>query len=114
MVLEKISLQVIKKELNTHSFLPREKRIFRIHVGNIPDDQVDAYVMSLRDWMLRPQPIMGWNHDTTEIPTVDYSDIPRNATLHPFPPLWEESPLERRARLKRERRLRHGTPRRLF
>jgi hypothetical protein len=85
MVLEKTYLQVIKKELNTHNFLPREKRIFRINVGEIPEDQVEAYIRSIRD-MMRRQPIMD----------------------------WVETPLERQARLKRERRARHGRPRRLW
>lgn len=77
---------MIKKELNIHNFLPREKRIFRIHVGNLSEDQVEAYVRSLREWISRPQPIMD----------------------------WVETPIEIQARLKRERRLRHGRARRLW
>lgn len=82
---------MIKKRLDKHNFLPRERRVFRIDVSNIPEDRIQAYIDSIRDAWSRPRPV----------------------TIHPFnDPL--ESPLERQARLKRERRRLHGRPRRLY
>lgn len=43
---------MIKKYIIEHSFVKREKRIFRIDVGALPPEQVEAFMKEVKERMM--------------------------------------------------------------
>lgn len=86
---------MIKRKLNTHNFLPKERRVFTIDVTNVPQTHIDAYIRTIQERFST----RSVNYDYPRI-----SDIPRNTTLNPFVDIFE-TPIQRLERRERERRL---------